>query len=94
MLFLQPKNEETVTHIVYILSCRGTRYHGKRGNISSLLMFRQDNGDTVAYSTERRQFRHHQRMHEGNKRTAIAYDANAANRFRLSCLAAFDGDYS
>lgn len=54
MLFLQPKNEETVTHIVYILSCRGTRYHGKRGNISSLLMFRQDNRDTVAYSTERR----------------------------------------
>ena len=36
----------------------------------------------------------HQRMHEGNKRTAIAYDANAANRFRLSCLPAFDGDYS
>lgn len=54
MLFLQPKNEETVTHIVYILACRGTRYHGKRGNISSLLMFRQDYRDTVAYSTERR----------------------------------------
>lgn len=54
MLFLQPKNEETVTHIVYILSCLGTRYHGKRGNISSLLMFRQDNRETVAYSTERR----------------------------------------
>lgn len=48
------ENEETVTHIVYILSCLGTRYHEKRGNISSLLMFRQDNRDTVAYSTERR----------------------------------------